>query len=1040
MLKIWLLGPPQVYLDLAPVKLARRKSRALLYYLAAHSQPVQREALWSVFWPDSPRPVAQQTLRTTLYGLRQVLGEALVANGEALALDPEVQVDARLFSKTFVVPAPGIAALEAAIDLYRGEFLEGFGLPDAQEFEDWMTVEREHFRRLAVRTLTALSAAYEAQQDYPAALASLERGLAFNPLQEDLQREAIRMAFLAGDRPGAILRYDELRKLLDEEMGVPPMAETRALYDAIVTDRLPAPAPKSRSSPMLALSEPPEATDQLPFTGRSSELQTLHSLARSHKLILIEGEAGIGKTRLAEEFIRSTRALAMVGRARELEQSLPYQPVIEALRILFNRPEWPALQLALRASLPAIWLTETSRLLPELAGPASGVQYPGRPADESRLWEGVTQFLHVLATAMISQQGLLILFLDDLHWADASTLAMLGYVIRHSQGVPVCFLVTAQPVRPRSPMMTLLQSLTREGCLVRIPLARLPAGAIAEIARGLSPHSPGSLAKWLQHTSEGNPYFLAELVREARATGFMTPAGILNPDSAWDTMVVPQSIYSLIQARLGRLSETARRVLDVAVAAGREFEFEVVARASGLSENTALDALDELHAAGLIRHLEGERFAFDHSLTMEVAYREVGELRHRLLHRRIAEVLENTRRDRTENIAGVLAFHFAEGNDPARAAPYAFQAGQQASRLAAWTEAIAFFEQALPAVRGDLRLRVLMALGEAHLKAGHFPSASEALRDALNLAESGVDPTRANQIGLDLARSLLPQARFTDIIDLVQRVLTSGRPEEVMAAELIWGAALSLEGADLDEAARHLQTADKLFQTVTGEARGKTPDDLVMLSQIKFELGSVLAQQGDLHEAVNLYREALDVASLTESDLLIDQRILALNNLAYHLHLLGDPGAAEFGLAGLRLGEEKGVVGLQAYLLSTLGEIALAQANLEHAETFFNRGLVIAEQVSIPERIAGLTANLGLLALQRGQDALAIYRLSTALGLADALGTIHLAAQIRLWLVPLLPPGEARTRLAEAHAMAESSGRKRLLQEVVRLEGVLISR
>jgi tetratricopeptide (TPR) repeat protein len=185
---------------------------------------------------------------------------------------------------------------------------------------------------------------------------------------------------------------------------------------------------------------------------------------------------------------------------------------------------------------------------------------------------------------------------------------------------------------------------------------------------------------------------------------------------------------------------------------------------------------------------------------------------------------------------------------------------------------------------------------------------------------------------------------------------------------------------------------------------------------------------------VEQYRRALDTASQAQADFALEQRILALNNLAYHLHLLDDPEAKEYARAGLELAQEKGVLGLQAYLYSTLGEISLAANDLAEAESLFNHGLALAERFSIKERVAGLTANLGLAAARRGEVALAIHRLSTALAQADALGTRHLAAKVRLWLAPLLPAEQARQLLVQARAIAEESGRKGLLAEIERLE------
>jgi DNA-binding SARP family transcriptional activator len=315
MLSIQLLGAPQILQDGRPLTITRKKSRALLYYLAAHDKPLTREQLLAVFWPDSERVSAQQVLRTTLHGLRQALGAALVADDNTLSLAPDTDVDVRAFELNLQRPTSthSVQLLTSTLQLYREDFLAGFALSDSAELDDWLTAQQEHYRRLAIRGFIALAGLHEQQQNYPAALEALDRALAFDPLQEDVQRSALRVHYLAGDRTGAIRRYEALRKLLDEEMGVPPMAETRAVYDEIIRDQGSAigdrrsglkAQPRPDAAPAAATSQPQAATGHLPFIGRETELQKLHEAAASRQLALIEGEPGIGKTRLAEEFWR----------------------------------------------------------------------------------------------------------------------------------------------------------------------------------------------------------------------------------------------------------------------------------------------------------------------------------------------------------------------------------------------------------------------------------------------------------------------------------------------------------------------------------------------------------------------------------------------------------------------------------------------------------------------------------------------------------------------------------------------------------------
>ncbi len=242
MYSICLLGRPDISKDGESLKISRRKSRGLLFYVAAQNHPVHRQTLMEILWPDLPRQSAQQTLRTSLYGLKKELGKALLIDDQTVGLstfglNTDVQVDLVEFTAKLDSAGEDRTALADALTLYKGDFLQGFYLPENGTFEDWMLFERDHLRQKAVNGYAKLALLLANQGEFQQSLANLDLALAFNPLQEDLQRERIRIHFLAGDRPGAIQRYDELRKLLDKELGVPPMVETRKLYDAILDDR-----------------------------------------------------------------------------------------------------------------------------------------------------------------------------------------------------------------------------------------------------------------------------------------------------------------------------------------------------------------------------------------------------------------------------------------------------------------------------------------------------------------------------------------------------------------------------------------------------------------------------------------------------------------------------------------------------------------------------------------------------------------------------------------------------------------------------------
>jgi DNA-binding SARP family transcriptional activator/predicted ATPase len=1029
MLSLKLLGTPHIARDGAPLESLRRKNRALLFYVAEQRRPVSRDHLLAFFWPDHPRPAAQRILRTMLYDLRQQLGPAFEADGDALALSPETEVDSWRLEAALAANPVEPAALAAALDRVRGDFLEGFTLSDTPEFEDWAARRREHYRGLAMRGLAALAAQHESHGRYPQALAALNRALELDPLQEELQRACLRLHYWQGDRAGAIRRYETLRHRLDEELGVLPSPETRALYDALLTDSLPMPQPAAAPRPAGLPRARTSAPGLLPFAGRAAELETLREAAEAGQFILIEGEPGIGKTRLADEFIaahvsRSPAALLLRGAAHESEQGLPYQPVMDALRGLLDQPDWPQLRAGL--GLPPERLADAAHLLPELQAGLAPQPGPASFVDEARVWEGLNQLLQRLA-----RQRPVVVFLDDIHWADAATAGLLGYLARRAASPSLLLLAAARPAGHDTRLGLLLPALAHENRLAHLVLEPLSPVDMRWVAERLSPAHGQPLSAWLERSAEGNPYFVNELVRLARHNGLLKPDGTLDRDGLAAAPMLPPTIHNLIRSRVIRLTTEARRALEVAAVVGREFDYALVQPAAGLAEAVVLDALDELRAAGLIQARGGERYAFDHSLTMEVAYRDMSEPRSRLLHGRVAEALERQASDPAA-AAGQIAYHLARSSEPRRAAPYALQAGQRAASLGAWAEAAAFYQQALePETDGARRTALLIALAEAHFHGGDFARATDTYRQATELAQARGDWASLEDAHLRLNQTYLPQARYAEAITQGETLRRLGPPELAVCAEFMWGTGLGIESARPAEAEQHLREAERLLQALPpGSSQ-------VRLAQIQYQLAGAAAQQGRGREAVDLYQQALALIRQDENAIDLLRHIMLYNNLAYHLHLLGDPSAGEYAAAGIRLAQARGSMTHLSYLLSTSGEIALTHDDLDLAEENFTKGLALAREVPIPERIAGHLSNLGLVAIRRGDQPLARQRLTDALQQAQAVGARHLEVHIRIWLAPLEPAAEAARLLSEARALAQGGNFGKLIEEIDQLEKAL---
>jgi tetratricopeptide (TPR) repeat protein len=284
--------------------------------------------------------------------------------------------------------------------------------------------------------------------------------------------------------------------------------------------------------------------------------------------------------------------------------------------------------------------------------------------------------------------------------------------------------------------------------------------------------------------------------------------------------------------------------------------------------------------------------------------------------------------------------------------------------------------------------------------------------------------------------ALLFETRYTELIELAEQSSANGLPETASNAEFYRGVALAQIGVDLAEAIVHLQKAENLLSQPTAptEIAQQPAASSTTLGNVKLELGNIFARLGDLSTAIAYFQAGIEVTRAMDSDRTLRLHILFHNNLAYHLHLQQDPTAAEVAQFGLTLAQEKGILGALPYLYSTLGEITLAQADLNAAEDYFKEGLTLARQFSALERIAGLTANLGLVAQQRGDQALAVQWLTEALAQAEALKIRFLVTQIRLWLAALLPPTSARPQLVTARLVAEQDGYQQLLTKVIELE------
>ena len=408
-----------------PIALPKRKSQALLAYLAVGPNETQpRDTLTALLWADVPREQARNSLRQTLFALRHALTpaapELIRADGDVVVLDRDaIDIDVVAFERLARGERP---ELERAAVLYGGELLAGLRIDEA-DFEDWLAPRREELRALALRVFQQLLAQQLTQGNVQPALETATRLLTLDPLQESAHHAVMRLHAEQGNTAAALRQYERYRGILRRELGREPGVETRDLYHAI----------RRRG-----VSAGPVPRPEIPLIGRSAEsdaiVRTLDSAwARRTQVVVVLGEAGIGKSRLVEEVIGKAvrrRGHVAVGRCYETQQVLPFGPWLDAART------GGMLGHEVVEALAPVWRAELARLLPEVDG---GRLHAPAPANHPRLFEA---FAHLLEQVTATRP--LLMVVEDAHWADELSLRLLGFLAHR---LPAARLLVAVTVR-----------------------------------------------------------------------------------------------------------------------------------------------------------------------------------------------------------------------------------------------------------------------------------------------------------------------------------------------------------------------------------------------------------------------------------------------------------------------------------------------------------------------------------------------------------------------------------------------------------------
>jgi DNA-binding SARP family transcriptional activator len=1053
----------------------QRVRSVLCCLVSSAARRLAREQIMDMLWPELDATAASARLDRAVHSLRQVFEPSrsrlatsplLLTERELVALADQGQIwiDVEAFEKLIAQaraskdPGEVEKLLDEAVNLYSGDFL-----PEVREME--MTLmRRDGLRHSWIGIMIELIDLRIARDDTSGAIELLNRLLAADQTNEAAAQRLMCLLAQKGRRGEAMQVYKRLSMVLEQAYHIEPLPETQSIYEAVRQgiDKLtgkhkiqfsgPMRRPEVGDTPLIQIGRP----QQNPLVGRKQELEALYNMLtkterdakfrlptqkrafympvdsqRTPQSVLIMGDVGIGKTRMAEEMAREAKRRGWSvawSRIYTQEGIIPFRLWVDILRSAFSQGTWQRQEV----SKHPLTYAPLIHLLPELQDLIPLVEFPPLQAPEQeqlRIWEATRDLLTTISTGTP-----LLIVMDDLQWSDASSCELFAYLARRIYGHAITIVGTLREkeLPPDHVLHALLTDLYREHAVATIQLEPLTDDQIAtlvgqmlssmEVEEELGRQPVEQIMQFIKKRVAGNPFFAEELARVSPAAVAAMPAN----GRDYDTLIaqLPETITAVLGLRLSRLSAGCQRLLGKAAVLGDAFSFEVICAMEegtpGSNEDIVLELLEEGLRSGMLAEAGAGvevSYSFWHPVLVRYLYENLSAARRRFLHGRAAEILRRIYEGREEEVAAAITHHLIRGGGtPDLIVRYAEMAANHAYKLSSYPEAerhYAILLRYLPDTPAEhlRRAYLIECLGECARVQGKFEESRAHYEQALAMRQqyysthTSPDPLYEAQIQAILRceigttwYNLGELARAQECFGQVMRELT----EHNIVAGPVWGRVRFMQGnmsgrvGNFTSAQQSAQEALNFFETALAKPaqnkhafstfiRRTLAGDPVNVGRVYALMGLIASHSGETYgqDPMAYFSKALALYEQHNSQREIG--IVTCNIGDLYLRK-GEYELAQSSIRNaLKIAERVGDMSYVALNLANLGVSYLRVGNLIDAEKELASGISLSEHINERPNVSIMSTYLAIVLQEQGRLAEAVAPLFKALALSRAM-------------------------------------------------------